>query len=146
TCRGCGSPATPPTSPPRSVPRPRPVRWPAPTSTPPWPPPIPTRPSPLHEPAPRDDAPDRPRSEIVEDPGGDLLAASRTSQVLRQDPRRGRGRDGAPDAGSRIREAQVLEHQGTAADGADRVGDAPPGDVGRTAVHRFEHRGRALLG
>jgi hypothetical protein len=39
----------------------------------------------------------------------------------------------------------VVEHQGGAADGSDRVADALPGDVRRGAVHRFEHRREPAL-
>ena len=42
--------------------------------------------------------------------------------------------------------AQVLEHQRPGPDLADRVGDSLPGDVGRRAVHRLEHRGMLAFG
>ena len=47
---------------------------------------------------------------------------------------------GRHDVGGGGRVAEVLEHQGRGPAHGDRVGDAPPGDVGGRAVHRLEHR------
>jgi hypothetical protein len=44
-------------------------------------------------------------------------------------------------AGGVLAAAQVIQQQCHRGDGGGRVGDTLAGDVGRRAVHRFEHRG-----
>ena len=39
----------------------------------------------------------------------------------------------------------MIEHHRAGPDGGDRIGDAEMGDVGRRAMHRFEHRGRGAV-
>ena len=51
-----------------------------------------------------------------------------------------RALDGADDRGRGLLLAEMLQHHRARPDHADRVGDALPGDIGRRAVHRLEHR------
>src|SRR5580692_4282053 len=72
---------------------------------------------------------------------GDVFCARGAAEVAGEDAGRGDRLDGLLQPGRLLGQAEVLEHQRSAADGADGVGQSLPGDVGRGAVHGLEHAG-----
>jgi hypothetical protein len=60
-------------------------------------------------------------------------------------PRRGGRFDRRLDPPGIGVQAEVIQHQRAAADGADRVTDTAAGDVGSGTVHGLEHAGEATL-
>jgi hypothetical protein len=74
------------------------------------------------------------------------LRAGGAAQVAGEYSGGGRRLDGRVQPGRLLGQAEVLQHQGGAADGADRVGKPLPGDVRCGAVHGLEHAGETPFG